>query len=176
MKLISSCPWILMELTSLFWTPTPKILQIYQEQWIRLLESIINTIKYLTWMTYSSSSWPPYVYWWYAHSRVLVFHALHREQRYTRICPLISYRFTNVYSYFSSAPIEWSFTSLFHSSPPSASTIAAAASRAPSRSIPTCSHQCIPARAPGALSCHSCRSNSYRVAMYCATVFYCRLI
>ena len=36
-----------MELTSLFYTPTPKILQIYQEQLIKLLEIILNNLKYL---------------------------------------------------------------------------------------------------------------------------------
>ena len=36
-----------MELNSLFWTPTLKILQIYHEQWIQLLEIIINILKYL---------------------------------------------------------------------------------------------------------------------------------
>ena len=38
-------------------------------------------------------SQPESVSRWHAHSRVLVFHALHRGQRYTRLCPLISYRF-----------------------------------------------------------------------------------
>ena len=36
-----------MELTSLLLTPPPKILQIYYEQWIQLIESILNNLKYL---------------------------------------------------------------------------------------------------------------------------------
>ena len=36
-----------MELTSLLLTPPPKILQIYYEQWIQLLEIILNNLKYL---------------------------------------------------------------------------------------------------------------------------------
>ena len=49
-------------------------------------------------------------------------------------------------------------------------------SRYPSRSITTCYHHRIHNRAPGALSDPSYRSNSDNIAMYSATVFYCRLI
>ena len=62
-----------------------------------------------------------------------------------------------------------------HSSPPSSSATAAAASRAPARSILACSHYRIPTHAPGSLSEPSHRSNSDRVAIYCATVFWRRL-
>ena len=83
-----------MELNSLFWTPTLKILQIYHEQWIQLLEIILNTLKYSTWMTSSSSSsWLASVSWWHTPSMESVFHTLHRGQRYTIICPIISYIF-----------------------------------------------------------------------------------
>ena len=40
---------------------------------------------------YSSSYRPGYVCWWYAHSREVVFHNLHRGQRDTRLCPLVIY-------------------------------------------------------------------------------------
>ena len=30
------------------------------------------------------------MYWWHSHSRTVVFHTLHRGQRDTRLCPLIS--------------------------------------------------------------------------------------
>ena len=42
--------------------------------------------------TYSSSSRPDSVSLWHAHSRRVVFHTLHKDQRDTIICNLISYR------------------------------------------------------------------------------------
>ena len=62
-----------------------------------------------------------------------------------------------------------------HYSPPSSSATAAVASRAPSRSITSCSHHRIPTCTPGALSDPSYRSNSDRVAIYCVTVLWRRL-
>ena len=113
---------------------------------------------------YSSSSQPASVSWWHAHSRALVFHTLYRGQRDTRIYPWISYislRFTLAF-----APPRGSlFTSLCHSSPPSTSAVAAAASRAPVRSIPTCSHHHTPTHAPRSLYDLSPRYNSDRLAM-----------
>ena len=57
--------------------------------------------------------------------------------------------------------------------PPSAS--AYATYRDPSISSPACYHHRIPTCAPGTLFDPSHRSNSDRVAMYCATVFWRRL-
>ena len=100
---------------------------------------------------------------------------LHRGQRDTRLCPLISYISLRCTLTFS-PPQDSYFTSLRHSSLPSPSSVAAAASRAPAKSIITCSRHHIPTRAPGALSGPSHISKSDRVAMYCATVFCHRLI
>ena len=75
------------------------------------------------------------------------------------------------YSYFFSAPRV-----LFYFLPMPPSAVAAANSRDPAMSTPTCSHHCIPNHAPRDLSDPSHRSNSDRVAMYCATVFCRRLI
>ena len=123
----------------------------------------------------SSYSLPSYVYRWHAHSRAVVFHTLHRGQIDTRLCPLISHRSLRCTLTFALSR-ESLFTSLRHSSPPSPSAVAAAAYRAPSRSITTSSHHRIPTRAPGALYDPSHRSNSDCVAMYCATVFFRRLM
>ena len=122
-------------------------------------------------LTYSSS-WPASVSRWHAHSRSLVFHTLYRGERYTRLCPLISYRPIRCTLTFSPT-WESYFTFLRHSSPPSPSAVATAASRPPTGSFSTCSHHRIPNCAPGALYDPSHRSNSDCVAMYCATVF-CR--
>ena len=65
---------------------------------------------------------------------------------------------------------------LLHSYTSSPSSATDSDSRAPARSIPACSHHCIPTRSPGAFSEPSHRSNSYRVAIYCATVFWSRLM
>ena len=59
-----------------------------------------------------------------------------------------------------------------HFPSPSTSTTTAAASRALDLSIPACSQNHIPTRAPGALSNPSHRYNSDRVEIYCATVFW----
>ena len=125
--------------------------------------------------TSSSYSRPASVSQWHVHSRVMVFHILHIGQRDTRLCPLIIYR--SLRCTLTLAPPQDSyFNYLHHSSTPSPSTVAAAASRAPARSIPTCSHHRISTCAPIALSNPSHRSSSERVAIYCATVFCCRLI
>ena len=63
-----------------------------------------------------------------------------------------------------------------HSYFSSSSANAATASRAPVRSIPSCSHHRIPTCAPGALSDPSHRSNSDHVAIYYATVLWRRLM
>ena len=104
-----------------------------------------------------------------------MFHTLHRVQRDTILCPLISYRLLRCTLTFDPSQ-EYSFTSLRHSSPLSPSAVAAAASRAPAKSIPTFYHHQIPTRAPGALSDPSHRPNSNRVVMYCAIVLCRRLI
>ena len=104
-------------------------------------------------------------------SRAVVIYTLHRGQRDTRLYPLISYR--SLLCTLTSAPSwEFLFTYLRHYSSPFLPVVAAAASCAPARSFPTFSHHCIPNHAPGALSDPSHRSNSGRVAMYCATIFY----
>ena len=112
---------------------------------------------------------------WHAHSRVVVFHTLCIGQRDTILCLLIIYRLLRCTLIFS-LPQDSSFTSLRHYSPLFPSAVAAAASRAPVRSIPTCYHHHIPNRSPGALSDPSHRSNSDRLAMCYATLFCCRLI
>ena len=85
---------------------------------------------------------------------------------------LIALRFISIFSH----PSPGVFLSYpRHSSPPSSSDTAAAASIAPARSTPACSHHCILNRALGDLSEPSHRSISDRVAIYCATVFWHRL-
>ena len=113
---------------------------------------------------------------WHAHSRSVVFHTLHRCQRDTILCPLTScFR-----SVVLSLPLSLSgILSLYpphHSFPPSSSITGDAASCVPSGSIPSCHHHRIPTCSPGALYDPSHRSNSDCVAMYCATVFWSRLI
>ena len=130
-------------------------------------------MKHMLISTYSSR--PDSVYQWHVHSRAVVFHNLHRGQRDTRLCTLISYRLLRCTLTFD-PPRESSITSLHHSSPPYPSAVAAAASSKTVRSIPTCSIHCIPTCVLGALSNPSHRYNSDRVAMYCATVFWRRLI
>ena len=116
-----------------------------------------------------------YVTRWHAHSRVVLFHTLHIGQIYTRLCPLISYRSLRCTHNFA-PPCESSFTSLCHSSPPSPSSVTAAASRSPTRSITTCSHHHIHTLAPRFLYDPSQRSNRDHVTMYCANMFCRRLI
>ena len=125
-------------------------------------------------VSYSSSRVAP-MSRWHAHSRVVVFHTLHRGQSNTRLFPLISYRSLRCTLNFA-PPRESSFTSLHHPSPPPPSAVAAAASCTPARSISTCSHHRIPTHAPGARSEPSHSSNSDLVTMYCTTVFCRRLI
>ena len=112
----------------------------------------------------SSSSRPASVSRWHAHSRVVVFHTLHRGQRDTRLCPLLV-NFATLYFLFHCPSPGVFFSSPLQSSPPSSSATAAAATRATARSIPACSHHRIPTCAPGALSYPSHRSNSYRIAI-----------
>ena len=112
----------------------------------------------------SSSFWPASVSQWHAHSRTVVFHTLQRVQRDMRLWPLISYRLIHCTLTFA-LPRESSFTSLRHSYPLPPSAVASAASCAPARSIPVCSHHRIPNRAPGALSEPSHRFTIDRVAM-----------
>ena len=112
---------------------------------------------------------------WHAHISVVVFHTLHRVQRDTRLFPLISYKSIRCNLTFD-PPREYSFTSLSHSSPPSPSVVAASAYCYPSRSMPTCYHHCIPTCYPKSLYETSHSSNSDCVAIYCATVFWRRLI
>ena len=124
-------------------------------------------------LTSSSSSWLVSVSWWRAHSRVVVFHTLHRGKRDTRLCPNLVY-WSTLYPLLLPQLRESSFLiPLFYSSSPSLSVFAAAVavSRAPSRSSPACSHHRIPTYAPHFLSAASHRSRIGRVTIYCATVF-----
>ena len=107
----------------------------------------------------------------HAHIRGAVFHTLHIGHRNTRLFPLISY--LDCYYVLATFVLsrDSSFTPFLISSPSYPFVAAAAASRFPSRSIPDCSHHCIPTRAPSALSDPSHRSNSDCVAIYCATMF-----
>ena len=96
---------------------------------------------------YYSSFRPDSVSLYHAHSRVVLFHTLNRDQRDTRLFSLISYislRCTLVFA----PPQESYFTSRRHSSPLSPSVVSAAASRTPSRSIPNFYHHSLPNRAP----------------------------
>ena len=103
-------------------------------------------------------------------------HTLHRGQRDTRLCPLISYILLLFTLYCCSVPRVLLYF------PPSLLSLVpllrrrSPASRAPARSITTCSHHRNPTCAPGALSNPSHSSNSDRVAMYCATIFWRRLM
>ena len=134
---------------------------------------VLNPLSFLTWNI--SSSRLVSLSLWNAYSREMVFHTLYRGQIDTRLYPLSSYRSLRCTLTFS-PPQESSFTSIRHSSSPSPSAVAATSSRTPTRSIPTCSHHCIPTRSPGALSDPSHRYNSDHVAIYCATVFWIRLM
>ena len=58
----------------------------------------------------SSYSRPASVSQWHAHSRAVVFHTLHRIQRDTILCSVISYRFLCVIATVA-LPQEYSFTS-----------------------------------------------------------------
>ena len=104
-------------------------------------------IFYLKKNLHSSSSWMASVSRCHVYSRAVVFHTLHRRQRDTRLCTLISYRLLRSTITFA-PPRESSFNYLCHSSPPPPSAVAAAAYRAPSRSILTFSHHRIPTCTP----------------------------
>ena len=111
---------------------------------------------------------------WHAHSRAVVLHNLYRVQRDTRLFTLLV-NFAALYFLFCCPSTGVFLSSPRHSSPPSSSATSASASRAFARSITACSHHRIPNRSLGALSDSSHRSNSYRVAIYCATVLWRRL-
>ena len=123
---------------------------------------------------YSSSSGLEVVSWCHANSRAVVFYTLHRGQGDTRLFPIISYRSLRCTLTFV---LTWesSVTFLGHSSPWSPSAVAAAASRTPAISIPTCSRQRIPTCSPGSLYNPSHRSKSDHVTIHYATVF-CRCL
>ena len=124
--------------------------------------------------TYSSSYLPAPLSRWHVHSRVVVFHNLHRGQRDTMLCPLLV-NFSTLYFLFHCPSPGLFIYPPCHPSPPSSSSTAAAASRAPSRSIPACYHHHILTCTPGAISDSSHRSNSDYVPIYCETVFWSRL-
>ena len=75
---------------------------------------------------------PASVYRCHAYSRAVVLRTLRRGQRDTRLCPLLV-NFATLYFLFH-CPSPGAFLSYpCHSSPPSSSATAAAASRAPAR-------------------------------------------
>ena len=82
------------------------------------------------WFSYYYSQ-PASVSRCHAHSRPVVFHTLHRDQRDTRLCPLISSRFIIFTKYSCSVPRVLLYFPLLHYYPPSPSVAAATASRAP---------------------------------------------
>ena len=88
--------------------------------------------------------------------------------------PYLGY-FTTLYFIVLSSSPGLFLSSPHHSSPLSSSATAASAFCAPDRSIPSCYRNYIPTGALGALSYPSHKSNSDRVAMYCATVLWHRL-
>ena len=107
----------------------------------------------------------------------MLLQTLYIGHRDTKLCTLISYIllcFTLTFA----LPQDSSSTPFCHSYPlpPSAAATTAAATRDPTRSILSCSHHCTPTHPPGAISDPSHRSNSDRVEMYCATMFYRHLI
>ena len=112
------------------------------------------------------------------HSRAVVIHTLHIGQRDNILCPYLINCATlyplPLYQFQESSII---ISLLYSSIPPySASATAAAVSLAPARSMTACSHHRIPTHAPFFLSATSQRSRSYRVAIYCTTVFcLCRM-
>ena len=112
--------------------------------------------------------------WWHAYSRAVVFCTLHRSQRYTRLCPLISY-FCYVVLYL---PLSQSRS--IYLFPPSLLSLLLFCHRRfrlprPCDVFTSCPHHRIQTRTPGSLSNPSHRFNSDRVAIYCATLFWRRL-
>ena len=103
---------------------------------------------------------------WHAHSRTVVFHTLHRFQKYTR---LVRYVYSLLLLHTGSLPLH----PLRHSFPPSFYVAASVASLAPTIFVPAFYHHRIPTCSPGALSDPSHRSSSDRVFMYCVNVI-CR--
>ena len=105
----------------------------------------------------------------------MVFHTLHRGQRDTRLCTLISYRSLRCTINFS-PPQESFFTSLSHSFRPRPLPPLSLPLPTPLPYQITYSHHCIPTYTPLALFDPSHRYNSDHVSMYCETVFCCFLI
>ena len=128
---------------------------------------------YLGYEFYIWGSRPVFVSQWCAHRRVVVFHTLHRGQRYTIICPY--FIICNTF-YPRTLPKIWVIfvlVSLFYSSKPSSSVSAADAtvSLAPARSIPACSHHHIPNHDPRLLASTLHRSRVSCITIYCTNIF-----
>ena len=122
-----------------------------------------------------SSYRPVFVSQWHALSRAVVFHTLHRGQRYTRLCQYLVH-WATLYPLLLSQTRESSvLTPLLYSSSPYSSA-SAAVSLTPARSSTACLHHCIPSRAPHFLSAVFHRSRIVRVAIYCVTVLCLRRI
>ena len=133
-----------------------------------LRPEMINTICSIHPIWNSSYYRPVSVSRWLAHSRLVLFHTLHRGQRDTII---YTYLINCATLYLLPLPHlrESSvLTPLIYSSSPSSSASAASAavSHSPVRSITTCCRHCIPTCAPCCLYSTSQRSRRYFVAIY----------
>ena len=124
----------------------------------------------------SSSYQTAFVSRWHAHSSAVVFYTLHIGQRDIILCPLIIYRLLLYTRYACSVPRVLlyfpSFTILPHSLPPLPLPLPAP----PPYQYPPVITTASLIAPPGALSNPSHRYNSDCVAMYCATMFGCRLM
>ena len=122
-----------------------------------------------------SSSRLASVFQWHAHNTAVVFHTLHKGQRDTRLCSLISYR-----SLCCTLTFALSRKSSIILSPSLFSPVPFHHCRfrflQPRQVNSHLFPQLHPYSRHGALSHPSRKSNSYRVAMYCVTVLWRRLI
>ena len=128
---------------------------------------------HLTKLNSYSSYRPVSMYQWHAHSRAVVFHTLHRGQRYARICPYLVYCATLYPLPLPQLQESSVLTPLIYYTRPPSSAFAAAVTISiyPVRSSPACSHHHIPTCAPQLISAASHISRIGRVEIYCATVF-----
>ena len=156
---------------------TLKMIYIWLQYLFLKMLTLLRKHQWVMGLSSSSSSYRPVsVYRWRAHSRAVVFHTLHRGQRYTRLCTY----FINCATLYP-LPLpqiqEYSIlVPLLYSSRPylSASYDSDVVYLAPFRSITACSNHRISACSPCFLSAASQRSRSDRVAIYCATVLWPR--